>query len=115
VRHDEARRAHAQRQAVEFAVEARELELAAFVAARGREFEALVAAAEQVDLGLYPIAPYYADPPPRAGLLLGYAGLSPRDLAEAARRLARLLPAARPSPPRRAALRHNVRSERTGR
>lgn len=80
-----------------------------------RDVPALVAAAERVDLGLYPIAPYYAEPPPRAGLLLGYAGLSPRDLGEAARRLARLLPPPRPSPPRRAALRHNARSERTGR
>lgn len=54
---------------------------------------ALVAAAERADLGLYPITPYYASPPSRAGLLLGYAGLAPRELDEAARRLARLLPA----------------------
>jgi GntR family transcriptional regulator/MocR family aminotransferase len=52
---------------------------------------ALVEQAQRVQVGLYPVAPYYARAPRRAGLLLGYAGLGPRDLGEAARRLGALL------------------------
>ncbi len=51
----------------------------------------LVARAAEEQLGLYPISPYYAAAPRRAGLRRGYAGLSPRDLHEAARRLGALL------------------------
>jgi GntR family transcriptional regulator/MocR family aminotransferase len=76
---------------------------------------ALVAAAERVDLGLYPITPYYAAPAARAGLLLGYAALGPRELGEAARRLAALLAGFAPSRPSGAALRHNARSREAGR
>lgn len=46
---------------------------------RGRsaaQGEAFIAHARSLGLGLYPIAPYYLDPPDRAGLLLGFAGLS---------------------------------------
>jgi GntR family transcriptional regulator/MocR family aminotransferase len=31
-------------------------------------------------LGLYSISPYYLDPPDKAGLILGYAGLPVRDI-----------------------------------
>jgi GntR family transcriptional regulator/MocR family aminotransferase len=58
---------------------------------------ALVAAAEQHELGLYPITPYFSTPPPMAGLLLGYSGLSIRELDEASRRLGQLLRTQRPS------------------
>jgi GntR family transcriptional regulator/MocR family aminotransferase len=53
----------------------------------------LIARAEALELGLYPIAPYYARAPRRAGLLIGYSGLGPRELREAARRLGTLLAA----------------------
>lgn len=51
----------------------------------------LIDRAQAVQLGLHPIGPHYARAPRRAGLLLGYAGLAPRDLAEATRRLGALL------------------------
>jgi GntR family transcriptional regulator/MocR family aminotransferase len=34
---------------------------------------------------LYPIAPYYLDPPARSGLLLGYAGLAASEIDTAMR------------------------------
>lgn len=52
---------------------------------------ALIAAAEAVGVGVYPVAPYFSRPPRRAGLLLGYSGLAARDVAEGARRLAGVL------------------------
>jgi GntR family transcriptional regulator/MocR family aminotransferase len=79
------------------------------------DLPALVAAARRVDLGIYPITPYYASPPRRAGLLLGYAALAPRDLGEAARRLGGLLGAPESSRTAGGALRHNARSEGVGR
>ncbi|TWG93018.1 GntR family transcriptional regulator/MocR family aminotransferase [Luteimonas sp. J16] len=45
--------------------------------------DALIELARSRGLGLYPIAPYYADPPDRAGLLMGYCGLSVREIREA--------------------------------
>lgn len=48
---------------------------------------AIVAAAETRQTGVYPIAPYYLEPPERAGLMLGYSALPPADIAEGARRL----------------------------
>lgn len=53
--------------------------------------EAVIAAGERRELGLYPISPYYVTRPPSAGLLLGYSALSPRDLGEATRRLGEVL------------------------
>jgi len=79
------------------------------------DLPALVAAAERVDLGIYPITPHYASPPCRAGLLLGYAALAPRDLAEAARRLGGVLGARVSSRTAGGALRHNARSGGVGR
>lgn len=53
--------------------------------------ERLVAHARSRGLGLYTLAPYCLRPPPRPGLLLGYAGLSPGDVEAAMRLLGRCL------------------------
>jgi GntR family transcriptional regulator/MocR family aminotransferase len=45
--------------------------------------DALIALARSRGLGLYSIAPLYAKPPDRAGLLMGYCGLSTREIGEA--------------------------------
>ena len=53
---------------------------------RGRtraDGNALIAHAQTRGLGLYAITPYYLDPPDRAGLLMGYAGLSVLEIEEA--------------------------------
>lgn len=53
---------------------------------RGRtreEGDALVAHARTRGLGLYPISPFYLDPPDRAGLLMGYCGLSGLEIEQA--------------------------------
>ena len=42
-------------------------------------------------VGIYPLAPYYATPPERAGLLLGYAGLTEREIREGIHRLAQAI------------------------
>lgn len=55
------------------------------------EGEAFIARARSLGLGLYPITPYYLDPPDRAGLLLGYCGLSVTEIAEAVERFATCL------------------------
>ena len=47
------------------------------------EGDALIARARERGLGLYPITPMYAQPPDRAGLLMGYCGLSTREIEEA--------------------------------
>jgi GntR family transcriptional regulator/MocR family aminotransferase len=44
---------------------------------QGRQF---VERARGMGLGLYSISPYYLDPPDKAGLILGYAGLPVRDI-----------------------------------
>ena len=56
-----------------------------------RGLSGLVREAAATGVGLYPVTPHYAEPPPRAGLLLGYAGLSERDIRAGVARLARLL------------------------
>ncbi len=52
---------------------------------------AVIEAAEQVQVGAYPMSPYFQRVPERAGLLLGYSGLSARGVAEGAKRLAAVL------------------------
>jgi GntR family transcriptional regulator/MocR family aminotransferase len=61
--------------------------------ARGnhRDCERLVAHARTRGLGLYTVAPYFLKPPPRPGLVLGYAGLPPADIDAAMRLLGRCL------------------------
>ncbi|MBP6216268.1 MAG: PLP-dependent aminotransferase family protein [Luteimonas sp.] len=48
-----------------------------------RDADALIALAQARGLGLYSISPLYADPPDRAGLLMGYCGLSAREIEQA--------------------------------
>jgi GntR family transcriptional regulator/MocR family aminotransferase len=48
---------------------------------------ALVELGRSRGLGLHPIDPYYAEPPPRSGLLLGFAGLAAKQLHAATRLL----------------------------
>lgn len=45
----------------------------------------LIDFAHERGLGLHPITPHFAKPPPRAGLLIGYAGLSVSEIATATR------------------------------
>jgi GntR family transcriptional regulator/MocR family aminotransferase len=52
------------------------------------EVDAVVARAASAGVGVYSIAPYYARPPRRAGLLFGYASLSEADIRAGIRRLA---------------------------
>lgn len=55
---------------------------------RGRsaaEGDALIARARERGLGLYPVAPFYFDPPDRGGLLMGYCAMSVAEIEEAAR------------------------------
>jgi GntR family transcriptional regulator/MocR family aminotransferase len=44
--------------------------------------------AEQLGVGVYSVAPFYPTPPPHAGLLMGYASLTEKDITEGVRRLA---------------------------
>jgi GntR family transcriptional regulator/MocR family aminotransferase len=56
-----------------------------------REVDALIARAAKAGVGIYPVAPYYAEPPRRAGLLFGYAALTEGEIRAGVRRLADLL------------------------
>jgi GntR family transcriptional regulator/MocR family aminotransferase len=47
--------------------------------------ERLIEHAKTRGLGLYAIAPYCLKPPPRPGLVFGYAGLPPADIDAAMR------------------------------
>jgi GntR family transcriptional regulator/MocR family aminotransferase len=58
---------------------------------RPDDVPALIDAAEREQVGAYPVSPYFQRAPQRAGLLLGYSGLSAKDVAEGARRLAAVL------------------------
>ncbi len=49
--------------------------------------EDLIARAADRDVGLYSVAPYYAEPPETAGLLLGYAGLTEQEIRDGIRLL----------------------------
>ena len=57
----------------------------------GRRVEALIAHAREHGLGLHPIGAHYRGGPAPAGLLLGYAGLSAKQLRVAAELLGRCL------------------------
>jgi GntR family transcriptional regulator/MocR family aminotransferase len=58
---------------------------------RPQQLPALIARAEQAGIGLYSVAPYYATPQPRAGLLFGYASLSEAEIRAGIRKLATVL------------------------
>jgi GntR family transcriptional regulator/MocR family aminotransferase len=47
----------------------------------------VVARAEEAGVGVYPVRPFYARPPKRAGLLLGYTSLTEKEIADGIRRL----------------------------
>jgi GntR family transcriptional regulator/MocR family aminotransferase len=53
----------------------------------------VVARAEQAGVGVYPVGPFYARPPRRTGLLLGYTSLTEKEIAEGIRRLASVVAA----------------------
>ena len=57
----------------------------------GRDVSRLRAACRQRDVGVYPAAPFYARPPARAELLLGYASLGEPEIREGIRRLRQAL------------------------
>ncbi|MEZ0469443.1 PLP-dependent aminotransferase family protein [Luteimonas salinilitoris] len=60
------------------------MHLAVWLRGRGRaDAEALIARARRRGLGLYSISPRYLDPPDRAGLLMGYGGLSVAEIEQA--------------------------------
>ena len=53
-----------------------------------RDLSAVIARARALGVGLYSVAPLHASPPPRAGLLFGYASLSEADIRAGIRRMA---------------------------
>jgi len=58
---------------------------------RPRELPALIAGARAAGVGLYSVAPFYTSPPPRAGLLFGYASLTEAAIRTGIRRVAEIL------------------------
>ncbi len=56
-----------------------------------RDVAAIIARAAAAGVGIYPISPYYARPPRRAGLLFGYASLTESEIRAGIRRLADVL------------------------
>jgi GntR family transcriptional regulator / MocR family aminotransferase len=59
---------------------------------RPAQVDGLIARAAQAGVGLYSLAPYYASPPARAGLLFGYASLSEAEIRNGVRKLTALMP-----------------------
>jgi GntR family transcriptional regulator/MocR family aminotransferase len=53
-----------------------------------RALNRLIAAAAAAGVGVYPVAPYYVEPPRRAGLILGYASLTDSQIRTGIKRLA---------------------------
>jgi GntR family transcriptional regulator/MocR family aminotransferase len=56
---------------------------------------ALMARAAKRGLGIHPVTPYYLEPPRRAGLLVGYASLTVREIREGVKMLSEVLAASR--------------------
>jgi len=56
-----------------------------------RQLSACIDCAAQAGVGLYSVTPYYLTPPPRAGLLLGYAALTEEEIRAGVQRLATVL------------------------
>lgn len=54
------------------------------------ELDAWVRSAADVGIGLYPLAPYYLEPPRVPGLLFGYANLTEEEIRQGLRRLAQI-------------------------
>jgi GntR family transcriptional regulator / MocR family aminotransferase len=55
---------------------------------RPRDLSAVIARARAAGVGLYSVAPFYTSPPPRAGLLFGYASLTEAEIRAGVRRVA---------------------------
>jgi GntR family transcriptional regulator/MocR family aminotransferase len=55
------------------------------------QLSAFIDCAAQAGVGLYPVAPYYLTPPPRAGLLLGYAAMPEDEIRAGVQCLAAVL------------------------
>jgi GntR family transcriptional regulator/MocR family aminotransferase len=53
-----------------------------------RGLNRVIAAAAAEGVGVYPVAPYYVEPPRRAGLILGYASLTESQIRSGIKRLA---------------------------
>jgi GntR family transcriptional regulator/MocR family aminotransferase len=53
-----------------------------------RALERVIAESAEAGVGVYPVAPYYVEPPRRAGLILGYASLTEREIRTGIGRLA---------------------------
>ena len=51
----------------------------------------VIAKAAERGIGIYSVAPYYANPPAGSGLVLGYAGLTEREIHEGIRLLSPLI------------------------
>ena len=51
----------------------------------------LITRAAQRGVGIYSVAPHYLQPPETAGLLLGYAGLTEREIRDGIHLLAQLI------------------------
>jgi len=56
-----------------------------------QQLDACIDCAARAWVGLYPVTPYYLMPPPRAGLLLGYAAMAEDDIRAGVQRLAAVL------------------------
>jgi GntR family transcriptional regulator/MocR family aminotransferase len=56
-----------------------------------RGLDTIIAAAAHAGVGVYAVAPCYTQPPQRAGLLLGYTGMSETDIRAGIQRLARVV------------------------
>jgi GntR family transcriptional regulator/MocR family aminotransferase len=56
-----------------------------------RDLPAVLARARKAGVGLYSVAPFFASPPRRAGLLFGYASLTEADIRAAVRRIAEIV------------------------
>lgn len=56
-----------------------------------RRLSALRRSAAEQGVGVYPVAPFYREPPRRAGLLLGFSSLQEKEIEEGIRRLAAVI------------------------
>jgi GntR family transcriptional regulator/MocR family aminotransferase len=56
-----------------------------------QQLSVFIDCAARAGVGLYSVTPYYLMPPPRAGLLLGYAALTQEDIRAGVQRLAAVL------------------------
>ena len=58
---------------------------------RPRDLAAVIARARAAGAGLYSVAPFYTSPPPRAGLLFGYASLTEAEIRAGIRRMTEVM------------------------